>query len=78
MPTKKPTLSVLVMAVSKDGIESTRLKTSSVGPFSPTMLSTIRMASGYRMNSVRNAMSTAMVVTMIGSAISFLRSSWAL
>ena len=75
MPTRKPTLSVLVIAVSKAGMASTRLNTSSVRPLSPTTLSTMRMASGYRMNSVRNATSTAIVVTMMGSAMSFLRSS---
>ena len=78
IPTKNPTFSVLMIAVSNVGIAKTRANTSSVGPCSPTMLSTIKIASGYKINSTSAATSTIIVDTKIGSAKSFLRSSCAL
>ncbi len=78
MPTKSPRTSVLLMAVSKDGIASTRWNTESVGPLSPTTASTSRIASGYRMNRVKNTIRTMIVVTSIGSASNFFWSSRAL
>ena len=66
------------MAVVNVCIWKMRSKTSRLGPRSVMKLSTRRIASGYRMNSVRNAISTTMVVIMMGSARSFLRSSSAL
>ena len=74
MLTSKPTARVLVMAVVNEPIWKMRVKTSRLGPESVTKESTSRIASGYRMNSVRKAMSTTMVVTMMGSPINFLRS----
>ena len=64
-----------MIAVVNDGMSKMRWKTAKLGPCSVMKLSTSRMASGYRIKSVRNAMSTTMVVTMMGSAMSFLRSS---
>ena len=75
MPTVKPTFRVLVMAVRKLLIPKIRWKIDRVMPLSLLYtLSTSRIASGYRMNRVRKVMSTTMVVTMMGSAISFFRS----
>ena len=75
MLTRNPTASVFVMAVVKDGIASTRENTSRLGPASVTKESTSRIANGYRIKSVRNAMSTTIVVTMMGSPINFFLSS---
>ena len=75
MPTVKPTFNVLVMALRKLPMAKIRWKMDMVRP--PSLLYTLSTSStarGYRMNSVRKVMSTTMVVTMMGSAISFFRS----
>ncbi len=75
IPTRKPTFSVLVMALVKEGILKIRRKTFREKPPSPTKLSTSRIARGYRINTVKNVTRTTMVHTITGSAISFFRSS---
>ena len=63
------------MAVVKDGMSKMRWKTENDRPWSVTTESTSSTASGYRIKSVRSAMSTTIVVTMMGSPKNFARSS---
>ena len=78
IPTAKPTLRVLVIARSNEGKAKMRVNTSKLIPLSETTESTIRMASGYKINRVKKAIRTTMVVIKIGSPRSFFRSSRAL
>ena len=78
MPTRKPSTSVFLKAVRKRSILRTLEKTSVESLPSTIMLSIRSMNSGYSMKRRRNTMSTAIVLTMIGSEKNFCRSSLAL
>jgi hypothetical protein len=75
IPVRKPTFRVFVIARLKFGMDITLENMAVVGPSSPMKLSTSRIANGYRMKTVKNAINTAMVVTITGSAKNFFRSS---